>query len=57
MVWNGPNLTNAFEDELVSRGIACLACGPSQQIDFYREKRPAQLDFLNEWRAKHSHGS
>ena len=34
MVWNGPNLTNAFEDELVSRGIACLACGPSQQIDF-----------------------
>ena len=32
MVWNGPNPTNAFEDELVSRINVC--CGPSQQIDF-----------------------
>ncbi len=45
MVWNGPNLTNAFEDELVSRGIACLACGPSQQIDYYKEADPLSWTF------------
>ena len=45
MVWNGPTLTNAFEDELVSRGIACLSCGPSQTIDYYRENDPLAWAF------------
>ena len=45
MVWNGPTLTNAFEDELVSRGIACLACGPSQNIEYYRENDPLAWSF------------
>ncbi len=45
MVWNGPTLTNAFEDELVSRGIACLSCGPSQDIEYYRENDPLAWAF------------
>ena len=45
MVWNGPTLTNAFEDELVSRGIACLGCGPSQQVDYYKENDPLSWTF------------
>ena len=45
MVWNGPTLTNAFEDELVSRGIACLSCGPSQTIEYYRENDPLAWAF------------
>ena len=45
MVWNGPTLTNAFEDELVSRGIACLSCGPSQSIEYYRENDPLAWAF------------
>jgi hypothetical protein len=45
MVWNGPTLTNAFENELTSRGIACLSCGPAQQIDYYREVDPLSWAF------------
>ncbi|MDX2381355.1 MAG: hypothetical protein QNM02_16535, partial [Acidimicrobiia bacterium] len=35
MVWGGPLLTNAFAEELAARGVPCMSCGPSQDIQFY----------------------
>ena len=35
MVWGGPLLTGAFAEELAARGIPCMSCGPSQEIQFY----------------------
>ncbi|MCH2443416.1 MAG: hypothetical protein MK191_06755, partial [Acidimicrobiales bacterium] len=40
MVWGGPWLSNAFDEELMARGIACFACGPSQTPDYYEEHHP-----------------
>ena len=40
MVWGGPGLTNAFSEELMARGIPCVACGPSQPASYYAEHHP-----------------
>ncbi|HWM22961.1 MAG TPA: hypothetical protein VNO51_24935 [Ilumatobacteraceae bacterium] len=40
MVWDGPDLTSAFADELAARGVLCLACTPSQPPDWYDEREP-----------------
>ena len=40
VVMGGPALTNAFQEELVSRGILCISCGPAQGSDFYIENDP-----------------
>lgn len=40
MVWGGPALTSAFADELSARGVACLACTPSQPPEFYVQRDP-----------------
>ncbi|HEX4980156.1 MAG TPA: hypothetical protein VFV63_00575 [Ilumatobacteraceae bacterium] len=40
MVWDGPDLTSAFADELAARGVLCLACTPAQPPDWYAEREP-----------------
>jgi hypothetical protein len=40
MVWNGPDLTNAFADELAARGVLCLSCTPAQPPEWYAERDP-----------------
>lgn len=40
MVWGGPQLTNAFAEELAAREVPCLACTPSQPTDFYLDNAP-----------------
>jgi hypothetical protein len=40
MVWGGPALVGSFQEELMARGIACMACGPSQTKEWYEENSP-----------------
>lgn len=39
-VFNGPDLTSAFADELAARGIVCIGCTPGQPPEFYTERDP-----------------
>lgn len=43
MVWGGPQLTNAFAEELAAREVPCLGCTPSQPTDFYLDNAPYVL--------------
>ena len=40
MVWGGPAFTTAFGDELMARGIACIACGLGGTAADYAEWHP-----------------
>jgi hypothetical protein len=40
MVWGGPFLTNAFSDELASRGVLNMSLAASMPSDFYEERGP-----------------
>jgi hypothetical protein len=40
MVLGGPQLTNAFAEELAAHEVPCIACTPSQPTDFYLENAP-----------------
>ena len=46
MVWGGPSLTNAFAEEILARGIACIGCGPGQTSDFYADHDPLAWSVL-----------
>ena len=46
MVWGGPSLTNAFAEEILARGIACMGCGPGQTSDFYADHDPLAWSVL-----------
>lgn len=39
-VFNGPDLTSAFADELAAREILCIGCTPGQPPEFYTERDP-----------------
>lgn len=38
MVWGGPNLTNAFAQELHANGIPCFGCTVGVNFDYYEER-------------------
>lgn len=40
MVWGGPFLTDAFSDELASRGILNLSIGASMRGEYYQDRGP-----------------
>jgi hypothetical protein len=46
MVWGGPFLTDAFSDELASRGIVNLSIGASMRGDYYAERGPSLWSVL-----------
>jgi hypothetical protein len=43
MVWGGPQLTNAFADELAAQEIPCIGCVSSQPTDFYLDRAPYNI--------------
>ncbi|NIS33021.1 MAG: hypothetical protein GWN79_14920, partial [Actinobacteria bacterium] len=40
MVWGGPNLTNAFAQELHANGVACIGCIVGQNYEYYEANDP-----------------
>ena len=40
MVLGGPQLTNAFAEELAAHEVPCIACTPSQPTEFYLDNAP-----------------
>jgi Periplasmic binding protein len=57
MVWDGPDLTSAFADELAARGVLCLSCTPAQPPDWYVERDPFMWQIDASGTQKQSHAA
>jgi hypothetical protein len=56
MVWGGPQLTNAFADELAAQEVPCIGCvAGNQSSDWYIERAPYNISITanNEQSAVH----
>ncbi|OWY59348.1 hypothetical protein B7486_75045, partial [cyanobacterium TDX16] len=47
MVWGGPQLTNAFADELAAQEVPCIGCVASQPSDWYVERAPYNISITS----------
>lgn len=47
MVWGGPQLTNAFADELAAQEVPCIGCVSSQPSQWYIDRAPYNISITS----------